>query len=246
MSGRFYELFVADAVKGPVPDDIKEKYGLTKFGDEISATTVSDARGIGWPLLYSAVSLTKQGKNYRDEWGGAADKGTAAHVVAETIGTYGLDAIDVNDFPDEIQGFVKALIGWWSRWKPEVIDQEFVTWSRLHGYAGRADLYCTLPKPMSTLRQTALIDWKTVGDSKKFERYPTAYLNNRCELIARAYAMKEHGHAVERCVLVRLAPDGLHHHYEIPQDTWQEHFDSFLRMKAEYDFRQKHDAGSLS
>lgn len=245
MTGRFYPIFVADPMKGPIPEDVIEKYGLHQFGADISATTISNARGIGWPMLYKAVSLTKQGKNYKEEWSTAATKGTDIHSVAEDLALWGIEDFDPCKYPEEFQGFCKALMDWWKQEKPKVIDKEFVTWSRTHGFAGRADLYCKLRKPMSVKEEHVLIDWKTVGDSDKFEKYPAGYLNNRCELVARVVAMREAGRTVDKCALVRLAPDGKFHHYTIPNEDYDDLFQSFLRMKAEYEFKEKHDPGSL-
>src|SRR5688500_7543322 len=88
LSKRTYKV----ALENPVSDPC-EKCGtkeLTWVLEVPSVTTVTEARGISWSLLYSAVNHTKAGRDYREEWRLAAERGTDTHSLAEDLVLYGL------------------------------------------------------------------------------------------------------------------------------------------------------------
>ena len=242
---RRYRLLVENATTSEKEqiDKLVEAGDLTLLDELPSVTTISGSRGVGFGMVHSAWKIGMEGKNYRDEWDTAAAKGTELHEIAEDLAAFGLpeDREEwIADTPEHLRGYAGALLDWWGIYKPEVIQTEFVVCSLQHRFAGRADLFArTISASGSRMR--TLVDYKTVADSAKFERYPRAYVNNRLELVARARAMQEQGNTVERLALVRLAADGKHHHYQIPNEDWDSLFDCFLRAREEFDFIQIHD-----
>lgn len=232
---RTYPLYVCNPVSDHL-DEVKkliENGTLTLIKEVPSVTTVTEARGIGWPMLYSAVSLTKQGLDYRAEWKGAADRGTFIHQVAEDLATWGLPEDDETwliDKPEDCQGLAKALLAWWKVYQPKVIEKEFLVFSQAHQFAGRADVLATL------LRKVTLIDYKSVKTSDYFTKYPKSFDSNRIEVVARMFAMREAGRKVEQAAIVRFAPDGKYDQYIIPQAEEQGLMDCFIRARHEWDF----------
>lgn len=229
------------ALENPVSDEC-EKCGLKEMTfvlDVPSVTTVSKARGLSWNFIYSAVSLTKQGKDFKAEWGKAADRGTLTHDLAEDIARFGLPEDEeawIADKPEEIQGFAKALLRWWRIHNPKMLTVEFPVVSLTHKFAGRADAVVLLA------RQRVLIDFKTVKDEAFFTRYPKSFEDNRLEVVARLYAMREMGLDVDSAAIVRLGPQGGYHHYNVPEKDEQKLFDCFLRARAEWDFKQEDES----
>ena len=238
MADRLYTGYLVN----PISDHLDEVQKLVDNGtltpifEDPSVTTISKARGLGWSFIYSAVALTKQGKDFKEEWGKAADKGTLVHQAAENLYAFGAEGFSFDSYPQEIHGYLQALVSWWKVYQPLSVKQEFMVWSRKHAFAGRADML------FSKANKRFLVDWKTVGKPEHLKRYPKAFVANRMELVARAFAMKEMGMHVDTLAIVRLAADGQKHHYEIPQADWQPLFDAFLRCRQEFDFCKVHDA----
>lgn len=155
-------------------------------------------------LIESAVRLAFEGKHYRTEWGAAATRGTSIHKALERLASEG-QVPDLNDFPEEDQGFVRALSGWWLEAEPEVIQTEFIVASERYSYAGRCDLRCRLDG------RELLVDLKTVAKwslDKKGNRRPP-YKENALQLAAYECALEESGYApVDATAVLRLEASG--------------------------------------
>jgi len=251
MSERFYPILVQDptaaetdmqAIKGLV-----ERGALTKIYDAPSVTTITPMLATGPGMTISAVNLTKEGKNYRKEWDVAADKGTAIHKIAEKL--YEIEEVDT--YPEELRGFVTALIAWRDRWKPVEVTNEFVICGFGSNppstiFAGRADKTVDVYPPtrdgknfvelQTTKPSRVLLDFKTLGKPKHLKDYPKGFLGNQIELVARAMAMPEG--SVDVCGLVRLASDGQQQTTWINKWEWPPLYDCFLRCLTEYEFRR--------
>lgn len=90
----------------------------------------------------------------------AGDRGTAVHAAVELIGTH--DTIpDINEFPVEQQGYIRAVARWWMEQQPEFLRQEVIVGSRRHAFAGRFDLDANYPAPTAEGKSRILTDFKT-------------------------------------------------------------------------------------
>ena len=224
-------------------DEIKKfiESGDLMLVDEVpSVTTISDSFGVSWGLVYSAAKLARDGKNFKEEWAKSADKGTRVHDIAESFALFGPAKIEnINDYDEDIRGYVKGLIDWWSFYRPTATKTEFMVFDYGDSppatcYAGRADLLATIAG------KRTLIDYKTLGDSNHIAKYPKAFQSNNVEIVARAVAMEKAGKKVDQCMLVRLSPDGRHHEIFIGKDEWPHLYDCFKRMRAEWQFKKDH------
>lgn len=94
-------------------------------------------------------------------WGKKAERGTLAHDDLVALAT-GAPLPDLDELEPEQRGFARGIANWFADARPRVIEQEQMCASLEHGYAGRPDLYCTIP----TLHPTArfLIDLKTTDE----------------------------------------------------------------------------------
>lgn len=244
MSGRFYPLIVANPASPHIGELDKffddEHATLTKVKDLISYTSVTEPSP--WPLIGSAVKLTKEGKNYREEWDKAADRGTAVHDICQNLALFGKLA-DYNTwlaaFDEELRGYAEAAYGFFTTYKPKVLKAEFVVCDLQVEVAGRADLYAKIYDPVQKKTLRVLTDYKTVDSPEKITRFPRAYLDNCREVVARAFAMRKMGQQVDECWIVRFAPNGIHHVRPITQEEEDGLFQSFLRARWEWEFRTK-------
>lgn len=239
MGNRFYSLLIANPASPNVAQIehlIDDEHATLTLIDELpSYTTVSKPPGdTSWAMLYSATALTKAGKDFREEWAGAADRGTKIHELAENLALFGPPAdvtawIDLQD--EELRGFAQSLIGWFQMYKPKTIKTEFVIADLENRVAGRADLLATIDK------RSILVDFKTVSKPDHLKKFDKAYLTNNTELVARAFAMRKKGKKVDACWVVRLANNGVHHVREITKAEEEPLFQSFLRARWEWEFR---------
>lgn len=241
MSDRHYELLIANPASpraAELEHLIDDEHATLTVLDRLpSYTTVSKPPGdVSWGMLYSAVSLAKQGKDHKEEWAGAAERGTKIHELAQDLALFGKPE-DINAWLDkqegEMRGYAEALLGWFTTFKPFTIKCEFVVADLEVGVAGRADYFAKIAK------QDVLIDWKTVGKDDHITKYERGFLQNNTELVARAFAMRKRGVKVDACWVVRLAPSGVYHVRPIPKEEEDGLFQSFLRARWEWEFRTK-------
>lgn len=237
VADRLYPVYVQNPVRGRIPQDVLEQYGLVEFYSEPAVTTVSKSWGVSWNMLHSAVSLTRKGRDYKQEWADAADRGTALHEIAEALAIWGPTGYKPEDAPEEVRPFAARLIKFWTVHAPHALKSEFLVWSREHGYAGRGDLLAVL-RPW---KLRCLIDFKTVREAGYFKRFPKGFIENEIELVARARAMQEWGETVEACALVRVGPDGEpgYHCRLILPDEWPPLMEEFLRRLEHYRFKKE-------
>lgn len=265
MGNRYYSLLIANPASPNVAqiehliDD--EHATLTLVRELISYTSVTEPSP--WPLVGSAVKLTKQGKNYKDEWAASAYRGTAAHDICQDLALFGkpedqdvwlalqpekmfaiinrervadgkspLDEL-TDKMKGELKGYATAALSFFLITKPKVLSTEFVVADLEAGVAGRADLYAAVDGG----KQHVLIDYKSVDSDEKIARFPRAYLDNCREVVARAFAMRKVGKRVDACWVVRLSPSGAYHIRPILKEEEQGLFDSFLRARWEWEFR---------
>jgi hypothetical protein len=124
-----------------------------------------------------------------------AARGTLVHSVLET---YGREARppNVTDYDPEVRGYVQGLCAWLLDYSPEPVAIEQPVCSRLHGFAGRVDLFCTTRA--STLE---LWDLKTS---------PTATIYSEAHLQAAAYELAgiECGFDPDTVMLLAVGADG--------------------------------------
>jgi hypothetical protein len=70
----------------------------------------------------------------------AAARGTLVHRVLEVYGRTG-EPPEITSFEPEIRGYVQGLCGWLLDYAPRPVAIEQPVASRLHGFAGRVDLF---------------------------------------------------------------------------------------------------------
>jgi hypothetical protein len=127
-------------------------------------------------LVEAAVRLTREGKNYREEWSAAADRGTGVHAALQAYCTDGT-VPDLHGFEKDHHGFVAGLCAWLIENNPEPLMTEFLVFHRELLYAGRADLLARIDG------RVHLIDLKTGKD-------PVPFAENLVQLVAYQDAMR--------------------------------------------------------
>lgn len=135
--------------------DVLSKPALTWWGQRIGVEGVASlwthenkdiAEGVGRHLLEgnsdAIVDMLKEQKitvNHRRDK--AASRGTSVHSALESWAVTGQIA-NVDDFPEEEQGYVRGLNAFLADCKGELeaLDAELMVGSKEHGFAGRFDL----------------------------------------------------------------------------------------------------------
>jgi hypothetical protein len=122
----------------------RHRYRLPNGEVAINVTTISDLvdGGKSAAMAAAAAGLTRQGRDYRQEWRDKADLGTRVHKVCEKW-----LLSQVADVPDEDllvapsdHGYIDALEKFWREYSPRVVVCEAITLSETHGYGGRFDM----------------------------------------------------------------------------------------------------------
>lgn len=118
---------------------LRHKYRLD--GQElVNVTSISGLLDDGKSSAFAgaAVKLTREGKNYRDEWKASGERGTRVHGYCEAfLSGQAIDMV-VSD-----EGFVNALELFIHEADPQPIEMEQIVLSH-EGYGGRFDLIATL------------------------------------------------------------------------------------------------------
>lgn len=236
------------AAKKPVASDrdraiVSHKYALEPGGPPVvNVTAISELvdDGKSGAFAGAAVKLTKQGKNYRDEWKTKGERGSRVHAHMESF----MRDEEIDQLPDEA-GYIDALDKWMVETEPTLIMQEQVALSRL-GYGGRFDLIATIGAGEHQ-GKTGLIDLKTGS------QYP---FSHTLQLAAYRYA---DGTAVydQAGVLGEIVPlplidfagclyvhdDGTYHLVEYPanETAWA----MFLRLLDVYNFARTAEMKAL-
>jgi hypothetical protein len=136
----------------------------------------------------------------------AGARGTEVHKLAERLARG--DQVEV---PDHIRGHVEACVQFMDDYQLEVDLTEPALFSRKHQYAGSADLFGTVVKPMTSQRIAILGDWKTSASGP--------WGSMAFQLAGYRYAdfYKPNGHAadpevpvpdVDECWIIWLRADG--------------------------------------
>lgn len=129
-------------------------------------------------LVHAAWKLGAEGKDYRKEWKGAADRGTSVHAALEELAAGVVP--DVGAFPDEDRGYVQGLVSAWLDLSPVVAASEVCVASRDLGVAGRFDLLAAVGG------EPTLIDLKS-------NRKAAVYDSHHLQVAAYAHLMVESG-----------------------------------------------------
>ena len=148
----------------------------------------------------------------RDE---AAARGTLVHRVLEVYGHEGKPP-NITDFEPPVRGYVSGLCGFLLDWLPVPVAIEQPVASRLHGYAGRVDLFARCDDDLY------LFDLKT---------NPAGTIYTEAHLQAAAYELAgiECGFDPDRVMLLAVAENG---EYEISPCHAQP--DDFLSVLETY------------
>lgn len=190
---------------------------LTPEG-KVPLTAVSSVLGIlDKPgLLHWVRDVTLRGERFWDVRDAAGTRGTSIHDAAERLALTGR-APKLSEFPEEDQGFVGALAGWWLQARPRKIATEVIVASLEHRYAGRFDLLADING------RRCLVDFKT---SRRV--YPREMF---LQLEAYEGASLECGHPpTDARLIVRLGEDG-----EFEEAESCASFADFLSLKAAFD-----------
>jgi hypothetical protein len=133
-----------------------EDYAETLSGVPSKTRAIMRGRGAARKpktlLEYHALEQRLTTNHIRDD---AGDRGTAVHTAVEQLGIE--DVIpNIDEFPVEQRGYIRAIARWWMNQEPEFHRQEIIVGSREHAYAGRFDLDATMKG-----YGRCLIDFKT-------------------------------------------------------------------------------------
>lgn len=143
-----------------------------------------------------ANALEQAGLRWQDTRDQAADRGTRAHVLAFEALASGRPVPDFDGFPDDEQGYARAVAGWWFDTEPVPVCSEQVVADLDLGIAGRLDLVYLDHKT----GHTVLADLKTA-------RYASAKFAAQLALYARCYGVCGFGR-IDRMEIVQAAQDG--------------------------------------
>ena len=161
----------------------------------------------------------KIGKEESDRIGSeAAEKGTRVHRRLEKI----LDGYKYKTTPKELKPYIKGFNNWLEEYAPEDMYPEVFVYSTKYGYAGTADLICTINDELW------LIDFKT---SKAI------YDEYGLQIRAYGYAYEEMTGNKVRTAVLQLGLD--------TKKGWKfrekkEPMDVFLAHKKIFDWELKH------
>lgn len=173
-----------------------DKGGLTWAAAKVSVQgAITLARNGELPAnLDGAISrLRSRGLWFQEVWNAKADRGTLAHSDLVALMTGGelreLDAME----PEE-RRMAQGIARWYADMRPVAIEQETMVASLEHGFAGRPDLYCTIP----TLHPTArwLCDLKTTEElpRDRYENVKPPYDEMLLQLSGYEIARRESGY----------------------------------------------------
>lgn len=119
-------------------DEEKHKYMVD--GERYpSVTTILGVIDKSGPLMAWAVKETLEGRDYKATRDTAATRGTSVHDALEVLAKTGKPPA-LGDFPDEDQGYVRALCAWWLDHSPEPKMVEQIIASKRCRFAGKFDL----------------------------------------------------------------------------------------------------------
>jgi hypothetical protein len=142
------------------------KYAAEKLGVQGAIILAQDGR---LPASVDGALSRMKAEDLRfwQVWDKKKDRGTLAHEDLLALAT-GAPLPDLDALEPEQRGFAQGVAGWFADARPVAIQQEQSVASVEHGFAGRHDLYCTIP----TLHPTArfLLDLKTTAELPR-DRY---------------------------------------------------------------------------
>lgn len=122
-----------------------------------SVTTIAKITTPPDGLVYSAVALTREGKNYKEEWGRAADCGSLAHKMIRAKHHAG-DPIDFRGYPDDVIAAAYEAYNNYEDWaslnKLQVVASEVNLVSKKYSFGGTLDA-------ITLQDELGLADWKT-------------------------------------------------------------------------------------
>lgn len=105
-------------------------------------------------------ALTDRKLTYDDLRAQRSAEGRNVHEqVLQALAT-GRPLPDLDELPEEEQGYARAVLAWWTEHQPMPLQAEQVVYSQKHHYAGRFDLRCDMGFDKS---ETWLVDMKTSG-----------------------------------------------------------------------------------
>lgn len=104
--------------------------------------------------------LESEGMRAHQVWRAKADRGTIAHEDLVGLVT-GAVTPDIDSYPADARGMIQAVSGWVADARPQISEAEVMVASLTHGFAGRHDLYGTLP---ACGEQRVLLDLKTTAE----------------------------------------------------------------------------------
>lgn len=164
----------------------------------------------------AAVNWLKSTPDFQRD--SAADLGTRVHVLAEAL--HRKQHIEVSE--DEAP-FVNAYMVWWDRYKPKVLNAEFMVYSETHRYGGTADLAAVING------ETWLIDIKTGKGA-----YPETGLQlaglHYADFAGRPLDPKKYAiPKATRFGVLHVRPDGAE---LIPYDVGPDEFAAFLACRV--------------
>jgi hypothetical protein len=165
--------------------------------------------------------------------GTAADRGTHAHDILESLATGAATPDLVRSYYAErteqkheppMDGFTAGVLKWWEETQPKVIAAEELVYSLRHGFAGTFDLLW-----MNGNARSCLTDLKT---SK------AVYAEAHLQLAAYKLAWEEtHPTPIDRMTVLRTTEDGDYEHTTVDADP-----DLFLRLIELWHWQQEREA----
>lgn len=199
-------------------DGTKKRRKYTVDGDRlVSITTVLgiiDKPGLQWAAekltVAAAIELAREGElplnvqgalsrmgarklRFRQIWDSKATRGTVTHDDLVRVAA-GEEPRDLDSFPRDQRAFIRGVSGWYADYRPVIEQAELMVASPANGYAGRPDLFGTLP----TLHPSAkfLIELKT---TEKLPRYKSGevkppYPEHLIQLGGQEIARRESGY----------------------------------------------------
>lgn len=106
-------------------------------------------------------ALERHGLRWEQIRDAAAEKGTNIHRRMVEALARGEEIPDLDELPEEQQGYGRAMFRWWRARNPEPTHAEQVILSLEHGFAGRFDVRCKIDAPMEFCHGTGIVDAKT-------------------------------------------------------------------------------------
>lgn len=168
------------------------KYAAEKLGVAGAVALAKDGR---LPATVDGALSRMKSEDLRfwQIWGKKSDRGTLAHEDLVKLAT-GTPLPPLDDLEPEQRGFAQGVAGWYADARPVAIEQEAMVASVEHGFAGRPDLYCTIP----TLHPTArfLLDLKTTEElpRDRYENVKAPYPEHLLQLAGYEVARVESGY----------------------------------------------------